>query len=150
MDGKGKNKKKSRKSAIPHLAAITGVLTDQHRNFTTLMGLSPNFPVVTGIKHHFTTFSECPLQEQFFCPGKWRIFRTKRTILKGFARQKAGKYGQPALCRSCPRKHRFLWTDSIKNQLLSMKSWILVDRMQNNRDFTLSRFIHSGSFCIIS
>ena len=80
MDGKGKNKKKSRKSAMPHLAAFTGVLTDQHRNFTTLIGLSPNFPVVTGIKHHFTTFSECPLQEQFFCPGKWRIFRTKRTL----------------------------------------------------------------------
>jgi hypothetical protein len=37
-----------------------------------------------------------------------------------------------------------------QNQLLSMKSWILVDRMQNNRDFTLSRFIHSGSFYIIS
>ena len=132
MDGKGKNKKKSRKSAMPHLAAITGVLTDQHRNFTTLIGLSPNFPIVTGIKHHFTTFSECPLQEQFFCPGEWRIFQMKRTSLglthpekpaysrmimgnqKGFARQKAGKYGQPALCRSCPRKHRFLWTDSIK------------------------------------
>ena len=25
-----------------------------------------------------------------------------------------------------------------QNQLLSMKSWVLVDRIQNNRDFTLS------------
>jgi hypothetical protein len=74
MDGKGKNKKKSRKSAMPHLAAFTGVLTDQHRNFTTLIGLSPNFPIVTGIKHHFTTFSECPHSRTVFLSGKMAYF----------------------------------------------------------------------------
>lgn len=74
MDGKGKNKKKSHKSAMPHLAAFTGVLTDQHRNFTTLIGLSPNFPVVTGIKHHFTTFSECPHSRTVFMSGEMAYF----------------------------------------------------------------------------
>ena len=99
--------------------------------------------------------TSCDKRRTVFCPGKWRIFRTKRTI----GADSSGKTGifpddNGKSERICKAESWQIWTANFmpllstktpvfvdrqyKNQLLSMKSWVLVDRMQNNRNFTLS------------
>ena len=57
---------------------------------------------------------------------------------KGFARHRSWQIWTASIIPLLSTKTPVFVDRQYKNQLLSMKSWILVDRMLNNRNFTLS------------
>ena len=131
-------------SCVVNKTCISLTTVTEKNSFTTKLAYDVN---ETG-----NPLTSCDKRRTVFCPGKWRIFRTKRTI----GADSSGKTGifpddNGKSERIYEAESWQIWTANFmpllstktpvfvdrqyQNQLLSMKSWILVDRMQNNRNY---------------